>query len=63
MTLSQLLLALGLYISLGGIVVAYAACVIAGRTDDTMAEEGEQAAYSAVTYNLGGVQDEQLVLG
>ncbi len=63
MTLSLFFMALGLYIGLGGIVVAYAACVIAGRVDDKMADEGEQVEYPVATYTLSSVQDEQLALG
>lgn len=62
MTLSLLLWAFGLYISLGGIVVAYAACVIAGRVDDKTGDDGEQVEYPAVTYTLSRTQDEQLAL-
>ena len=62
MTLSLLLWAFGLYIGLGGIVVAYSACVIAGRVDDKLAEDGEPVEYPAVTYTLRRTQDEQLAL-
>ena len=62
MTISHLLLAIFIYLTLLSIVVGYAVCVIAGRSDAGLMEEPEQAQPQALAYHLYK-SDEHLALG
>ena len=62
MTIAHLLLAIFIYLTLISIVVGYAVCVIAGRSDAGLIEEAAQAEPQAVAYRLYN-SDEHLALG
>jgi len=62
MTIPQLLLAIFIYLSVISIVVGYAACAIAGRSDAGLVDESMQADPEPASYPLYRVQDEQLAV-
>ena len=62
MTIPHLLLALFIYLSVISIIVGYAVCVIAGRSDAGLTEEPMPAEPQAVVYRRYSV-DDHLALG
>ena len=63
MTIPHLLLTIFIYLSLISVVVGYAACMMAGRSDAGVIEESAYTEPEPVGYSLYRVQDEHLDLG
>ena len=62
MTIAQLLFAIFIYMSVISIIVGYAACAIAGRSDAGLVDESTQADPEPASYTIYRVQDEQLAV-
>lgn len=62
MTIAQLLFAIFIYMSVISVIVGYAACTIAGRSDAGLVDESTQADPEPAGYALYRVQDKQMAV-